>query len=324
MMQGYQVSQALYVAATLGIADALAAGPKDVDELAELAGAHAPTLYRVLRLLASVGVFAEDDARHFTLTTLAECLRAGAPGSLRPWVLMVGAPSGWLSWGDLLATVRTGETAFPRVHGMDRWEHMARDPNESAVFNAAMTNNTELEASAIASRYDFSQFGVVADIGGGEGSLLATILKANPSLQGILFDLPQVVAAASGTLERAGVTDRCKTVGGSFFDAVPAGADAYVMKRVIHDWDDEQAIAILRSCRSVMVDGAKLLLVEQIVRPGNTPDPAKFTDLMMLVMQGGKERTADEFGRLLAAADFRLSDVTPMSGPFSVIEGVPV
>ena len=174
---------------------------------------------------------------------------------------------------------------------MDRWEHMARNPNESAVFNAAMTNNTELEASAIASRYDFSQFGVVADVGGGDGSLLATILTTNPSLQGILFDLPHVVAAASGTLERAGVTDRCKTVGGSFFDAVPAGADVYVMKRVIHDWDDEQAIAILRSCRSVMVNGAKLLLIEQIIRPGNTPDPAKFTDLMMLVMQGGKERT---------------------------------
>lgn len=323
MIHGYQMSQALYVAATLGVADLLANGPRDVEELAEHTGTHAPTLYRLLRLLASLGVFAEDDAGRFGLTPLAECLRSDVPGSQRAWAIMVCGPTFWSSWGELQHSVRTGETAFPKVHGMSNWDYRAQHPEEGAVFDAAMTANTALESAAVAGGYDFSGIGVLADIGGGQGLLLATILAANGSMRGILFDQPQVVAGASELLTRAGVADRCDIVGGDFFESVPSGADAYLLKSVIHDWDDEQAVAILRTCRSALADGAKLLLVERIIRPGNTPDPAKFIDLLMLVMNGGRERTTDDFGRLLAAAGFRLSGVVPTGGALSVIEGAP-
>jgi hypothetical protein len=322
MIHGYQVSQALYVAATLGIADLLAGGPRGVEELAESTGTHAPTLYRLLRLLASLGVFAEDDGR-FGLTPLAECLRSDAPGSQRAWAIMVCGPSFWSSWGELLHSVRTGETAFPKVHGMDRWEYLARHPAERATFDAAMTANTALESAAVAGGYDFSGIGVLADVGGGAGGLLATILAAHPAVRGILFDQPQVVAGAEDLLAHAGVADRCRSVGGDFFDSVPSGADAYLLKSVIHDWDDDQSVAILRTCRAAMTDQAKLLLVERIVRPGNEPDPAKFLDLLMLVMNGGRERTADDFERLLAAAGFRLSNIVPTGPVLSVIEGIP-
>jgi hypothetical protein len=323
MIHGYQVSQALYVAATLGIADLLAGGPRGVEELAESTGAHAPTLYRLLRLLASVGVFAEDDAGRFGLTPLAECLRSDVPGSQRAWAIMVCSPTFWSSWGELLHSVRTGETAFPKVYGMSNWEYRAQHSEEGAVFDAAMTANTALESAAVAGGYDFSRFGVLADVGGGHGLLLATILAANPAMRGILFDQPQVVAGARDLLTRAGVADRCRAVGGDFFESVPREADAYLLKSVIHDWDDERAVEILRSCRSAMDDGAKLLLVERIVRPGNEPDPAKFIDLLMLVMNGGRERTTDDFERLLAAAGFRLSNIVPTGPVLSVIEGIP-
>jgi hypothetical protein len=323
MLHGYQVSQALYVAATLGIADLLVGGPRSAEELAERVGAHGPTLYRLLRLLASLGVFAEDDAGRFGLTPLAECLRSDAPGSQRDWALMVCGPSFWSSWGDLLTSVRTGEVAFPRVHGMDRWDYLARHPTESAVFDAALSANTALESEAVATGYDFSAFSVVADVGGGVGGFLATLLAAHPSMRGILFDRPHVVVGASDVLTRAGVADRCEIVGGDFFAAVPTGADAYVLKCVIHDWDDEQAVAILRACRSAIPDRAKLLLVERVIRPGDVPDSTKFMDLLMLVMNGGCERTADDFGGLLATAGFRLAAVTPTASALSVIEGTP-
>lgn len=323
MLHGYQVSQALYVAATLGIADLLVSGARSAEELAMQVGADGPTLYRLLRLLASLGIFAEDDAGGFGLTPLAECLRSGVPGSQRAWAIMVCGPSFWSSWGALLHSVRTGETAFPKVHGMSNWEYRKHHPAEQAIFDAAMTANTALEAEAVAGGYDFSRFGVLADVGGGHGLLLATILAAHPSMRGVLFDQPQVVDDASDLLVRAGVAERCDLVGGDFFESVPRGADAYLLKSVIHDWDDEQAIAILSTCRSAMAEGAKLLLVERIVRPGNTPDPAKFMDLLMLVMNGGRERTDDDFGRLLAAGGFRLSNVVPTGGALSVIEGTP-
>ena len=321
MLHGYQVSQALYVAATLGIADLVAGGQRSVEDLAERTQTHAPTLYRLLRLLASVGVFAEDDAGRFGLTPLAECLRSDVPGSQRAWAIMVCGPPFWSSWGELLFSVRTGETAFPKVHGMSNWDYRAQHPEEGAIFDAAMTANTALESAAVAEGYDFSGTGVLADVGGGHGLLLATILAANGSMRGILFDQPQVVAGASALLARAGVADRCDIIGGDFFASVPSGADAYLLKSIIHDWDDEQAVAILRTCRSALGAGAKLLLVERIIRPGNTPDPTKFMDVLMLVMAGGRERTTDDFERLYAAAGFRLTHVVPTGVALSIIEG---
>ena len=324
MIAGFQVSQALYVAAKLGIADLLANGPRGVKDLAETTETDAPTLYRVLRGLASLGVFAEDDAECFGLTPLAEHLRSDAPGSQRANAVLLCGPSFWSSWGDLLTTVKTGETAFPRVHGMDRWDYLVRHPEESAVFDAAMTGITAIQSTVVAGGYDFSQFGVLADVGGGQGLLLATILAANPSMRGILFDQPQVVAGAPELLARAGVAERCDIVAGDFFESIPSGADAYLLKSVIHDWDDELAVAILRTCRAAISDGGKLLLAELVLKPGNEPDRAKLTDLNMMVMNGGRERTTDDFGRLFTAAGFLLSEVTPKLGEFSVIEGVPV
>jgi hypothetical protein len=323
MTNAFQVSQAIYVAATLGIADLLEDGPKSVDELAETTGTHAPTLYRLLRALASVGIFVETDGR-FGLTPLAEYLRTDTPGSLRAFVMLSGQQSLWTSWGHLLHSVRTGESAFRKVYGMAPFEYWADHPEEDAVFKAAMTSHSSGVVDAVVRSYDFSAIGVLLDVGGGEGVLLAAILAANPSLQGILFDQPHVVGPVGALLERAGVADRCEVVGGSFFEAVPTGADAYLLKSIIHDWDDDAAIEILRACRAAMDDSDKLLVVERVIRPGNDPDPAKFSDLNMLVIPGGQERTADDFELLYAEAGFKLSNIIRTESAYSIIEGIPL
>ena len=324
MTNGYQVSQAIHVAATLGIAELLEEGSKSVDELAEATGTYAPTLYRLLRALASVGVFTEQSDGRFGLTPPAEYLRTDAPGSLRAWARLIGQPSFWASWGHLLHSVRTGEPAFPHLHGTNVWEHRAAHPEEGEIFDAAMTGLSAPVAEAVAQSYDFSRVGVLADVGGGEGGLLATILAANPALRGVLFDLPHVVAAAGALLKRAGLADRCEVVGGSFFETVPKGADAYLLKSIIHDWDDAAAIEILHMCRAAIADTGRLLVVEPVIQPGNEPDRAKFSDLNMLVMLGGRERTAEDFERLYAEAGFRLTSIVPTgSPPFNIIEGVP-
>src|ERR687885_2897900 len=324
MTNAFQVSQAIYVAATLGIADLLEDGPKSADELAETTGTHAPTLYRLLRALASVGIFIETDGR-LGLTPLAEYLRTDTPGSLRAFAMLVGQQSFWRSWGHLLHSVRTGEPAFRKVHGTGPFEYWAGHPEEAAVFDAAMTSLSSGVVDAVVRSYDFSGISVLVDVGGGEGELLAAILAANPSLRGILFDQPHVVRSVGALLERAGVADRCEVVGGSFFEAVPTGADAYLLKSVIHDWDDEAAIDILRACRAAMDDrGGKLLVVERVIRAGNDPDPAKFSDLNMLVIPGGQERAADDFELLYAEAGFELSDIIRTGSPYNIIEGSPV
>jgi hypothetical protein len=323
MTNAFQVSQAIYVAATLGIADLLKEGPKSVDELARTTATHAATLYRLLRALASVGIFTEHDSR-FGLTPLAEYLRTDTPGSLRNFVMLIGQESLWRSWGHLLHSIRTGESAFPKVHGMTPWEYWADHPEEGAVFKAAMTSHSSGVVDAVVRSYDFSEIETLLDVGGGEGVLLAAILAANPSLRGILFDQPHVVGNVGALLERAGVADRCEVVGGSFFEAVPTGADAYLLKSVIHDWDDETAIEILRACRAAMGDSGKLLVVERVIRPGNDPDPAKFSDLNMLVVPGGQERTADDFELAYAEAGFKLSNIIRTGSPYSIIEGTPV
>jgi hypothetical protein len=321
MTNAYQVSQAIHVAASLGIADHLRDGPKSVEELAAATGSHGPSLYRLLRALASVGIFVEDD-RRFDLTPLAEYLRSDMPGSVRAWATMVGRPYAWSTWSSLGSSIATGEPAFPALHGMSAWDYRAAHPEESAIFDTAMNSLATTAAGAVVGSYDFSGVGVLADIGGGQGELLAGILASNPTMRGILFDQPHVVAGAAPTLERAGVADRCEVIGGSFFEGVPRGADAYLLKSVIHDWDDPPAVEILRQCRTAIGDIGKLLLVEYLVRPGNEPDPLKFRDLMMLVMVGGRERTAEDFRRLYTEAGFRLMEVIP-TAPYHVIVGVP-
>jgi len=322
MATGLWVSKAIYVAARLGIADLLGSGPKTVEQLAAEAGAHAPTLRRLLRALAGVGVFREDAEGRYELTRFAEFLRAGVAGSQRGLVLHVGESPSWQAWDGLLESVRTGESAFRAVHGMEVFPYYAAHPESSEPFNAAMVEMSNVVAAAVTEAYDFSQFRRIADVGGGRGGLLAAILKATPSARGLVFDQPEVVAGARATMEAAGVASRCDYAGIDFFESVPEGADAHVLKWIIHDWDEERALTILHNCHRALADGGRLLLVEAVVPEGNEPSFSKLMDLQMLVMTGGRERTAAEYRALLAAAGFEMTKVIPTRSPVSIVEAV--
>ncbi len=321
LINGYLVSQALYVAATLGIADRLADGARDAEDLAQVTGTQAEPLYRLLRALAAVGVFHEDDGRCFSLTEMGACLRSDAPEPVGAWAANIGRPYVWAATGELLHSVRTGESGFRHTHGTDPWDYRSDRPNESAIFDRAMADLSRRAAADVVAAYDFGGFRRIVDVGGGSGMLLATILAANPSAKGVLFDLPHVVAGGPKVLEAAGVMDRCECVGGSFREGVPAGADAYVLKSVLHDWNTDDARAVLLACRAAMPAGAKLLVVEHVVGPPNQRPASKFTDLNMMVMLGALERTEDEFAALFAAAGFALTRIVPTTLGYCVIEG---
>ena len=324
LVNGYQVSQAIHVAAELGIADLLADGERSSDDLAQQAGADADTLYRLLRALASVGVLHEDDSRRFSLTPVGERLRSDVPGSLHGWAVFVGQPTLWQVWSSLLYSVRTGENAFRHVHGQDIWSYRAERPEESLIFDAAMKARTGESNAALLEAFDFSRFGTLVDVGGGNGALLASVLATQPALQGVLFDQAHVVAGAEPVLEAAGVADRCRIESGSFFEKVPEGGDAYLLKWIIHDWEDEDSIAILRVVRAAMSGDARLLVVERDLGSPNEDPPTKFTDLTMLVAPGGRERTEDEYAALFESAGFRLVGGTRTTQELVVFEGEPV
>lgn len=322
LVNGYQITQAIHVATTLGIADLLADGPRSSDELARATGAHPGALYRLLRALAGAGVFREEDGHRFSLTDLGDCLRSDAPDSLAGWTAFVGEPYHWQVWGDLLHSVQTGETAFHHVHGMDPWTYRARHPERSARFDRAMASLSRQVAAAVLAAYDFGRFGTVVDIAGGSGTFLAAILARHATMRGVLFDLPHVVAGAGPILAGAGVAGRCTVVEGSFFEAVPPGGDAYVLKAILHDWDDEDCVRILQTCRTAMTGGASLLAVErELGLPNESPD-GKFSDLNMLAATGGRERTPEEYGALFATAGFRFVGFTPSASGTGVFEGV--
>ena len=319
LLNGYRVTQSLHVAARLGLADRLASGPMSADHLAAATGANADAIYRVMRALASLGVFAETTEHRFTLTPLAELLRQDHPYSMRGQVLFFGSHA-YRAWGELLHTVMTGETAFDHVFGAHHFAYLAQHPDASAEFNASMTANSRRAASAVVAVYDFSSAHTVVDIGGGHGTLLAAVLRANPGLRGMLFDEEHVVAGATSLLEAAGVADRCERASGDFFQTAPANADLYMMRHILHDWDDERCIVILSACAQAMAPGGKVLAIESVIAPGNDPSPAKFLDLQMLVMNGGRERTAEEYRRLYTAAGLILTRIIP-AGVESLIEG---
>ena len=323
MMTGYWVSQALHVAAKLGIADLLADGPVDCEDLAAATDTHAPSLQRVLRALASVGVFTEVSPGSFALTPLAELLRTETPGSMRALAIMY-AEEQYRAWGELLHSVRTGEMAFDHQFGMGYFEYLAQHPEADRVFNEAMTGWTHQLVGAVVDTYDFSPFKTIVDVGGGYGALLAAILRSNPGARGVLFEQPHVVASAEEQLVAAGVADRCTFVGGDFFAAVPTGGDAYVLSQILHDWDDERCVAILGQCRRVMPDHGKLLVVELVLPEGDEPFLGKWLDLHMLVLLGSRERTAAEYDTLFRAAGFKLARVVPTPPGPSVVEAVPV
>jgi SAM-dependent methyltransferase len=323
LLNSFLTVQALHVAAGLGIADLLADGPVSVEDLAAATGAHRPSLYRLLRMLAGAGVFTEEADGRFALTALGGTLRSEGPASVRDWALYLGAPETWEVWGRLHETVMTGEPGFLLARGMPMWDYLAEKPELRAPFDRWMTRQSDQHNAAIAAGYDFSGFRTLADIGGGQGSTLAAILRANPSLRGILLDLPQVVADHA-PLEADGLADRCEVVGGDMLLRVPPGADAYLVKRVLMDWGDEQATRILRNCAEALRADGRLLVVEMVLLPGNEPSPARAFDLLMLLMhKGARVRTEAEFRDLFAAAGLLLTRVIPTASPNSILEGVP-
>jgi hypothetical protein len=322
MTNGYWATQIIYVAAKLGIADLLNNGPQDIQALAGSTETHAPSLYRLMRALAGLGVFRENEDGEYETTTLGRCLVKGSPGALRARAILNGEE--WYApWGGLLESVRTGDTAFDQVVGMAFFEHLTANAEAEAVFNEAMASSTESAARAVADAYDFSRYRTIVDVGGGTGAFLAGILQANPQARGVLFDRPNVVAAAAGLLTDARVADRCDVVAGDFFEAVPDGGDVYVLSWVIHDWDDDRSVTILKNCRRAMAHDARLLVIEQVVPPGNEPSLSKLYDLHMLVLSGGRERRQDEYRDLLAASELQLATIIPTGVPRSIIEALP-
>lgn len=322
LINGFQITQAIHVAATLRVADHLNDGPRSAAELAALTNSHPNSLYRLLRALAAVGVFREGEFQQFALTPMGDCLRTDSKSPIGAWAEVVGSPYFWQSWGHLLHSVQSGENAFQSLNGTDVWRFRAGHPEAGATFDRAMTQISHGGAEAVIRAYDFSRFGHVVDVGGGQGLLLAAILRAHPHMRGTLFDQPGVVAGAKPVLAAGGVIDRCDIVGGSFFETVPKGADAYLMRVVIHDWEDDEAIAILKVCRRAMRETARLLLVERLIASPNETPATKFADLNMLVLPGGRERTRDEFVDLCASSGFELTCIFP-AGTHNVIEAQP-
>ena len=319
---GALMTQALYVAAKLGIADLLVEKPQPVGQLAAATNTQERALYRVLRSLAGAGVFQEIEPRVFALTPPAELLRSDAPNSMRNGAIFMGEEWHWRVWGDTLYSVLTGKPAWGHVHGKEVFDYFTANTEQAEIFNRAMTDMSMGTAPAVVEAYDFSGFKTLADVAGGHGYLLAQVLKANRNLRGILFDVPPVIEGAGAMLEREGVAGQVETIAGDFFASVPAGADAYMMKHIIHDWDDERAVRILRNISAVMPEGGKVLVVETVVPEGNEPHYSKLLDLEMLISPGGQERTAEEYRQLLAVAGLRLSRILPTRSPFSIIEAV--
>lgn len=323
---GHYISRALFVAAKLGIADLLKDGPRHHNDLAKATDSHAPSLNRMMRLLASVGVFTEQENGKFALTPLGECLRTGAPVSLRAMVMLFTGDRISDSWKDLEYCVRSGEPAYRRRGVTDPFLDSLRTPEESANFDAAMADFTRLSAVAVASAYDFTPFTTLVDVGGGNGALMIGILKANPALRGIVFDQPAAAERAKEQIARSGLVDRCQAIGGDFFKEVPVGGDAYILKHVIHDWDDDRAVAILRNCHRAMSPQGKLLIVEGVYPPRISQSPesrgAAANDVNMLVSTGGRQRSEVEFRSLYESVGFKLARIVPTVARVSVIEGI--
>lgn len=317
------ISQALQVAAKLGIADVLAAGPLPPTEIARRVDANPDGVHRLLRALASQGVFRADGSGRYELTPMASALRSDADVSMRSFAMYVGSPEHREHWSHLLDSVRSGEPSIEKIRGMDAWAYFEQNKELAEIFNDAMTGFSDFAQAPMLAAYDFSRFGRIVDVGGGHGSLLAGILSQAPDAKGVLFDQPSVTQGADAALRTAGVQDRCAIESGSFFEKVPAGGDAYVMKNIIHDWADDKAQAILRNVRAAIAPHGRLLLVEMVLPENNSAHPGKFTDLEMLLLVGGRERTEDDYRALLANGGFRLERVVRTASPLCVLEAAP-
>ena len=316
--------QVLHVAARLGVADQLAGGPRHAAEIAPAVGADPDALHRLMRALASRGALKERRDGRFQLTAVGQALRADAPGSMRDVVLYVGYPKRWQEWGQLLHSVQTGEPVSEMLYGKPLFDYLQTDPEYAQVFNDAMTAMSELSSDLSLQDYDFTDFRLVVDVGGGHGKVLAAILRNAPDARGVLFDLPSVAGEAGAVFAQAGVADRVRAEGGSFLASVPAGGDLYVMKHIIHDWDDARSATILRNIRTAIADGGTLLLLEMVLPERASSHLGHVIDVEMLLMLSGKERTRSQYAKLLAQAGFELTRVIPTASPFAIVEAKPV
>lgn len=320
LMSGFWISRCIYITAKLGIADLLKDGPKTAADLSHATGAHPPSLFRVLRALASTGILTQSEVG-FGNTPVSETLCTDVPGSLRAFAMTELGEEHYPAWGQLLHSVRTGGIAFDQAFGMPVWEFFSKNPENARIFNDAMSGMTAQAQKALHDAYDFAGIRKIVDVGGGHGGLITSILNRYPEMSGILFDSPQVIEGARERITSSEVASRCELVSGNFFESVPAGGDAIIMKWIIHDWNDEQSIAILKNCHRALAGGGKIILVEAVVPPDSDFHFSKFMDLNMLVMTGGRERTEAEFHDLYEKSGFRLTRIVPTESPFSVIEG---
>jgi hypothetical protein len=316
------ITQALGAVAQLKVADFLKDGPRAIAELAAQTGAHEQALYRVMRMLAGYGVFREIGTNQFELTDQGQLLRSDVSPTLREFAILFADPVHNAAYAEALHSVRTGGTAFAKTHGEEIFDYFTKDPSFFTVFNDAMTANSSRLTASISASYDFTEVNKLADVGGGVGFLLNEVLQRNPHLEGELFDLPEVVADAEAAIDAAGMTERITRTGGSFFDAIPVAADAYMLKHVIHDWSDEQSVQILSNCTQHMTRDGKVLVIEYIVPENKEPHVAKLLDMEMLFIAGGRERTQSEFEALFARAGLKLNDVITTDSSVSILESV--
>lgn len=320
LINGHWVSQAIGAAARLGIADHLADNAQTSEQIGRAVGANEDAVYRLLRALASIGVFQLLEGDRFALTPLGQMLRTNAEGSVRHLAMAVTNHAHWAPWGKLDESIRTGRPSAKAALGMELWEWYQRHPQDAMIFSLAMGNVARLVAAELLGLIELGENQVVADVGGAHGVILRTILKADPSLRGILFDLPHVIEAAKEEIDREGLAGRCKLVGGDFFKQVPDGADIHVLKQIIHDWDDERAALILRNCHQALRPNGRILLLEMLLPADNSPSPVQFIDLNMLVLLGGRERSDAEYSKLLWQAGFKSPRFISTGSPFSIIE----
>jgi hypothetical protein len=315
LIGGFWIARSIYLAAELGVADAFDDRPKTIAQLATATNTEPRSIYRLLRALASVGIFSEVSEQCFALTPLATTLKSDIPDSMRYVAMAQMGDDHSLGWSNGLHSLKTGEIAFDALTGMSVWDYYAQHPEAGQIFSQSMTSMGSAIAQAVAATYDFSEFETIVDVGGAQGNLISAIVRSHPHLKGILFDLPEIMATVNADAN-------IQPIAGNFFESVPSGGDAYLLRWIIHDWDDEKSLMILKNCHQAMPDRGKLLLVESIIPPGNDFSPAKFIDLIMLLMAGGRERTEQEYRLLLRSSGFELTRVIPTPSMLSIIEAV--
>lgn len=320
MGTAYWVSQFVCTAANMRLADHLADGPRSASELTAATGTNPRALHRFMRTLASLGILTQATGDRFALTPLGAALKSDAPGAARATVLSMASPAFRSAFAEFQYSLETGKTAFEKVSGMPVFDYLAQHPEMASQFSAAMVGIHGAEPPAVAAAYDFSRFATIVDVGGASGNMLGHILKRHARPRGVLFDRPYVVTDAPALLGAHGVEDRVSIEHGDFFDSVPKGGDAYILSHIIHDWNEDQCLTILRNCRMAMKPGARLLIVEFVLPEGDTPHFGKIVDMVMLTIPGGEERTSAEYGVLLAAAGLKMTRVYPTASDVSIVE----